>query len=47
MKGLKAESSSPLYHQMMQRIIADIEQGADLIKKEIIKLADMFNISMG
>ena len=27
MKGLQANSSSPLYHQLMQRIIADIEQG--------------------
>ena len=27
MKGLKAESSSPLYHQLMQRITADIERG--------------------
>lgn len=27
MKALKADSSSPLYHQLMQRIIADIEQG--------------------
>ena len=27
MKGLKADSSSPLYHQLMQRITADIEQG--------------------
>ena len=28
MKGLQAESSSPLYHQLMQRIAADIERGA-------------------
>ena len=27
MKGLQADSSSPLYHQLMQRITADIEQG--------------------
>ena len=27
MKGLQAESSSPLYHQLMQRITADIERG--------------------
>ena len=27
MKALKADSSSPLYHQLMQRITADIEQG--------------------
>ena len=27
MKKLQAHSSSPLYHQMMQRIIADIEKG--------------------
>ena len=27
MKALKAESSSPLYHQLMQRITADIERG--------------------
>lgn len=27
MKGLKADSSSPLYHQLMQRITADIERG--------------------
>ena len=27
MKGLKADSSSPLYHQLMQRIAADIERG--------------------
>ena len=26
-KGLRTESSSPLYHQLMQRITADIEQG--------------------
>lgn len=28
MKGLQADSSSPLYHQLMQRITADIERGA-------------------
>ena len=28
MKGLRTESSSPLYHQLMQRISADIERGA-------------------
>ena len=28
MKGLQTESSSPLYHQLMQRIRADIERGA-------------------
>ena len=27
MKGLRADSSSPLYHQLMQRITADIERG--------------------
>ena len=27
MKGLQADSSSPLYHQLMQRITADIERG--------------------
>lgn len=27
MKGLKADSSSPLYHQLMQRIAADIDRG--------------------
>ena len=27
MKGLQTESSSPLYHQLMQRISADIERG--------------------
>ena len=27
MKGVQAESSSPLYHQLMQRITADIERG--------------------
>ena len=27
MKGLQADSSSPLYHQLMQRIAADIERG--------------------
>lgn len=27
MKGLQADSSSPLYHQLMQRISADIERG--------------------
>ena len=27
MKGLQADSSSPLYHQLMQRINADIERG--------------------
>ena len=27
LKALKADSSSPLYHQLMQRITADIEQG--------------------
>lgn len=27
MKGLKTDSSSPLYHQLMQRISADIERG--------------------
>ena len=28
MKRLQTDSSSPLYHQLMQRIIADIEKGA-------------------
>ena len=28
MKGLQADSSSPLYHQLMQRITSDIERGA-------------------
>ena len=27
MKSLQANSSSPLYHQLMQRISADIEKG--------------------
>ena len=27
MKGLKADSSSPLYHQLMLRIAADIDRG--------------------
>ena len=27
MKGLQTDSSSPLYHQLMQRISADIERG--------------------
>ena len=27
MKGLKADSSSPLYHQLMQRLLEDIERG--------------------
>ena len=27
MKGLQSDSSSPLYHQLMQRISADIERG--------------------
>ena len=35
MKNLQAESYSPLYHQLMTRIRADIEQGTYLIGSKI------------
>ena len=46
MKGLQADSSSPLYHQLMQRISADIERGTVNMRIEtILRICSVLHIT--
>ena len=48
MKGLRADSSSPLYHQLMQRISSDIERGTYPIGSRIPpehELEELYQVS--